>query len=157
MRVAFYSKHIVFHKLCKTYIFCIYKTICFAQVYVFAYAKVYTLYKKYLVLHMQNNIILRMYMVLQAATLIHKHAKTDFKYIVTISCALMMTIIMIMLTTKVFLLFSVIIIWLSWLSFYTHDAWNAFSCFIFFYLFIYFFWVWVVLFCFFFFTRVLWD
>ena len=85
--------------------FCIYKTICFAQVYVFAYAKVYTLYKKYLVLHMQNNIILRMYIVLHAAPLIHKHAKTDFKYIVTISCALMMTIMMIMLTTKVFYYF----------------------------------------------------
>ena len=27
--------------------FCICKTICFAQVYVFAYAKVYTLYKTY--------------------------------------------------------------------------------------------------------------
>ena len=41
MRVAFYSKYIVFHKLCKTYIF--------------AYAKVYVLHK-YMFLHMQKYI-----------------------------------------------------------------------------------------------------
>ena len=46
--------------------FCICKTICFAQVYVFAYAKVYTLYKHSLAY--AKYIVLRMYMVLHAAT-----------------------------------------------------------------------------------------
>ena len=65
MRVAFYSKYIVFPKLCKTYIF--------------AYSKLYVLHK-YMFLHMQKYIhctkhsfaytkyiVLRMYMVLHAA------------------------------------------------------------------------------------------
>ena len=46
--------------------FCICKTICFAQVYVFAYAKVYTLYKTYSFAYAKY-IVLRMYMVLHAA------------------------------------------------------------------------------------------
>ena len=40
--------------------------ICFAQVYVFAYAKVYTLYKTYSFAYAKC-IVLRMYMVLHAA------------------------------------------------------------------------------------------
>ena len=47
--------------------FCICKTIWFAQVYVFAYAKVYTLYKTYSFAYAEY-IVLRMYMVLHAAT-----------------------------------------------------------------------------------------
>ena len=43
------------------------KTICFAQVYVFAYAKVYTLYKTYSFAYAKY-IVLRMYMVLHAAS-----------------------------------------------------------------------------------------
>ena len=43
--------------------FCICKTICFAQVYVFAYAKVYTLYKTYSFAYAKY-IVLQMYMVL---------------------------------------------------------------------------------------------
>ena len=48
--------------------FCICKTICFAQVYVFAYAKVYTLYKTYSFAYAKY-IVLRMYMALHAATM----------------------------------------------------------------------------------------
>ena len=40
--------------------FCICKTICFAQAYVFAYAKVYTLYKTYSFAYAKY-IVLRMY------------------------------------------------------------------------------------------------
>ena len=58
MRVAFYSKYKVFHKLCKT--------ISFAQVYVFVYAKVYTLYKTYSFAYAKY-VVLRVYMVLHAA------------------------------------------------------------------------------------------
>ena len=47
--------------------FCICKTICFAQVYVFAYAKIYTLYKTYSFAYAKY-IVLRMYMVLHAAS-----------------------------------------------------------------------------------------
>ena len=47
--------------------FCIWKTICFAQVYVFAYAKVYTLYKTYSFAYAKY-IVLRMFIVLHAAT-----------------------------------------------------------------------------------------
>ena len=47
--------------------FCLCKTICFAQVYVFAYAKVHTLYKTYGFAYAKY-IVLRMYMVLHAAT-----------------------------------------------------------------------------------------
>ena len=47
--------------------FCICKTIWFAQVYVFAYAKVYTLYKTYSFAYAKY-IVLQMYMVLHAAT-----------------------------------------------------------------------------------------
>ena len=46
--------------------FCIWKTICFAQVYVFAYAKAYTLYKTYSFAYAKY-IVLLMYMVLHAA------------------------------------------------------------------------------------------
>ena len=58
MRVAFYSKYIVFHKLCKTYIFA-YAKLYVLHKYMFAYAKVYTLYKTYGFVYM--------YMVLHAA------------------------------------------------------------------------------------------
>ena len=42
--------------------FCICKTLCFAQVYVFAYAKVYTLYKTYSFAYAKYK-VLQMYMV----------------------------------------------------------------------------------------------
>ena len=52
--------------------FCISKTIYFAQVYVFAYAKVYTLYKTYSFSYAKY-IVLRMYMVLHAAAICFVH------------------------------------------------------------------------------------
>ena len=47
--------------------FFICKSICFAQVHVFAYAKIYTLYKTCSFAYAKY-IVLRMYMVLHAAT-----------------------------------------------------------------------------------------
>ena len=49
MHITFYSKYIVFHELCKTYIF--------------AYAKLYVLYK-YMFLHMQKYILCTKHIVL---------------------------------------------------------------------------------------------
>ena len=57
----FDSKYVVFHKLSKTYSFA-YVNICFAKVYVFAYAKVYTVHKTYSFAYTKY-IVLQMYMV----------------------------------------------------------------------------------------------
>ena len=57
--------------------FCICKTICFAQVYVFAYAKVYTLYKTYSFAYAKYT-VLRRYMVLHAATMTNQETAERF-------------------------------------------------------------------------------
>ena len=56
--------------------FYICKTMCFAQVYVFAYEKVYTLYKTYSFAYAKY-IVLRIYMVLHAAPCIRTDDPTS--------------------------------------------------------------------------------
>ena len=63
MCITFYSKYIVFHKLCKTYIFTFAKLYVLHK-YMFLHMQKYIPCTKHTVLHKQNNyIVLQMYMV----------------------------------------------------------------------------------------------